>query len=291
MLFQPGYQGSQKTWCAEAALQSMRLPEGLLKGMHIVNCSQPFYCCDLMLMDLAKAFLAELALRQGRCAEAGRWAKEVDLGTPGGVFRFYVPHVTRAKILIDEEAPEATRYLEQLTKAYASSHSHRVLMDVLPLQALLADRMGDPKQANHALQRALALALPGGSLRFLIDMGPEAARLLHGLELEGEPLQFAGRILAGFQTSTPRGGDRETGGAPDPRPRSLLDPLSAREMQVLALMADHLSNKEISERLYISLSTVKSHTKRIYGKLAVHGRREAVTKARGLGLLPMDGPG
>jgi LuxR family maltose regulon positive regulatory protein len=67
---------------------------------------------------------------------------------------------------------------------------------------------------------------------------------------------------------------------------SLLAPLSKRELEILALLAQRLSNKEIAGQLHISSETVKRHANTIYEKLDVHSRREAVAKATGLGILP-----
>jgi LuxR family maltose regulon positive regulatory protein len=69
------------------------------------------------------------------------------------------------------------------------------------------------------------------------------------------------------------------------RPSSLVEPLSQRELEVLKLIAQGLSNREISERLFLALDTVKGHNRRIYGKLQVQRRTEAVARARELGLL------
>ena len=69
------------------------------------------------------------------------------------------------------------------------------------------------------------------------------------------------------------------------RPSSFIEPLSERELEVLRLIAAGLSNREIAERLFLALSTVKVHTRNIYGKLGVHSRTQAVTRARELGLL------
>jgi LuxR family maltose regulon positive regulatory protein len=66
---------------------------------------------------------------------------------------------------------------------------------------------------------------------------------------------------------------------------SLLAPLSKRELEILALLAQRLSNKEIAGRLHISPETVKRHANTIYEKLDVHSRQEAVAKAAGLGVL------
>jgi LuxR family maltose regulon positive regulatory protein len=74
--------------------------------------------------------------------------------------------------------------------------------------------------------------------------------------------------------------------SPLDEPVVLAEPLSDREREVLALIAKGLSNRDIAERLYISLSTVKSHTASIYGKLGVHSRTEAVARANAWGILP-----
>ncbi len=74
---------------------------------------------------------------------------------------------------------------------------------------------------------------------------------------------------------------------PSPHTPTLIEPLTDREMQVLQLLADRLSNSEIAQRLFISLPTVKSHTRNIYGKLGVHNRKDAVVRARALGILAL----
>ena len=66
---------------------------------------------------------------------------------------------------------------------------------------------------------------------------------------------------------------------------SLVEPLSQRELEILQLIAQGLSNREIGERLFLALDTVKGHNRRIYGKLQVQSRTEAVARARELGLL------
>jgi LuxR family maltose regulon positive regulatory protein len=62
--------------------------------------------------------------------------------------------------------------------------------------------------------------------------------------------------------------------------------LSQRELQVLQLIAQGLSNREIGERLFIALDTVKGHNRKIYGKLGVQNRTQAVNRARSLNILP-----
>jgi LuxR family maltose regulon positive regulatory protein len=66
----------------------------------------------------------------------------------------------------------------------------------------------------------------------------------------------------------------------------MIEPLSDREVEVLQLIAEGLTNPEIADRLYLSLNTVKAHTRNIYGKLDAHSRTQAVARARTLGILP-----
>ena len=68
-------------------------------------------------------------------------------------------------------------------------------------------------------------------------------------------------------------------------PQPMVEPLTNRELDVLDLLAQRLSNKEIAEKLFLSTTTVKGHLQNIYGKLNVKKRREAVEKARVLGML------
>ena len=89
--------------------------------------------------------------------------------------------------------------------------------------------------------------------------------------------RYVGRLLAAFGPS---------GEPVSPAPQPLIEPLTGRELQVLHLLAADLPNREIGRRLFISLPTVKSHTRTIYGKLGVHSRQEAVARARALGILP-----
>ncbi len=88
--------------------------------------------------------------------------------------------------------------------------------------------------------------------------------------------EYTGRILAAFDTPSPQ--------AQHAKP-ALADPLSDRETEVLRLIAADLSNQEIADTLFVSVNTVKTHVKRLYGKLHVNSRLQAVERARELHLL------
>jgi LuxR family maltose regulon positive regulatory protein len=94
---------------------------------------------------------------------------------------------------------------------------------------------------------------------------------------------YADRVLATFPDAEPRLD-------PPSRPRAaastLIEPLTERELEVLALIAQGLTNREIAARLFVSINTVKAHTRSIYGKLDVHSRTQAIARSQMLGLLP-----
>jgi LuxR family maltose regulon positive regulatory protein len=160
------------------------------------------------------------------------------------------------------------------------------------LQAIALQARGDKDKAVQLLGDALALAEPGGFIRIFVDEGLPMARLLHKAAARGIAPDYVGKILDSFVVGEQRGrgvGAKESPPTPLP-PRSpaqsLIEPLSPRELEVLQLIAQGLSNREISERLFLALDTVKGHNRRIYGKLQVQRRTEAVAKARSLNILP-----
>ena len=99
-------------------------------------------------------------------------------------------------------------------------------------------------------------------------------------------MQYVRRILSTLKEETERRPDDLPGG--NTRPADLAEGLTRRELEILTLLTLHLSNKEIGARLFIGTETVKHHMKNIYGKLGVHSRRDAVTKAKLLGVLGDD---
>ncbi len=112
-----------------------------------------------------------------------------------------------------------------------------------------------------------------------VDEGPSMTRLLERVKEEGgRGTKYASALLAAS-------GARE---APYSRPPilhpSLAEPLSDRELEVLGLIADGYSNREIAEKLVITVTTVKKHAGNIFGKLGVSSRTQAISRARDLGL-------
>ncbi len=106
------------------------------------------------------------------------------------------------------------------------------------------------------------------------------AALLEQALARGIAPAYVRRLLRGFKA----GADVSQAHAPGPPP-GLVEVLSLREIEVLRLLAGDLSNQELAARLCVSENTVKTHLANIYGKLGASGRREAVAKARSMGLL------
>jgi LuxR family maltose regulon positive regulatory protein len=239
------------------------------------------------IMADAEAFRAGLALQRGAVAEAQRWAAAYDPNTPPVPFTtFHVALVSRARILVAAGTPagqaEAARTLTRLHDLTAATHNTRFLIETLALRALLSDARGDRAAALATLMQAVTLAEPSGVIRVFVDLGPRMAALLRQLAAQGEAPEYLPRLLAAFgEVQEPR---------PIPRQGGLIEPLSERELDVLALLGERLTNKEIARTLSISPTTVKRHTANIYQKLAVGGRREAVARAVALGLLPPSQP-
>jgi LuxR family maltose regulon positive regulatory protein len=155
----------------------------------------------------------------------------------------------------------------------------------LVLLAVAFDAAGERPRAVEVLDEALALAEPGRFIRLFVDEGASMGRLLFEALSRGVRPGYVRRLLAAFPADAP--GQVAPPIASGPRIR-LAEPLSARELEVLLLIAEGLANQEIAARLYLSLHTVKSHAHTIYAKLGVTGRTQAGPRARALGLLSPD---
>ena len=150
---------------------------------------------------------------------------------------------------------------------------------------------GEASLADYA--SALALAEPEGFISMFVEGGSPVAEALENLvkqdRLGAVQPGYVKRILAAFSHSRPPGTTRGEQDAPhlpaETGPVALIEPLTDRELDVLRLMAEGLKYKEIAARLFISLNTVRSHVKAIYGKLNVNNRTKAVEMARQLQIL------
>ena len=238
------------------------------------------------LVPLAQAFQAELAVRQGDPGAARHWATTIGPFLPLTLMPyFYAPQLTLPKILLAQDTPasreQAAEVLSRLHAFVTATHNTRFTIEVLALQALLHEAQGDERAALARLEQAVSLAEPGGFIRLFVDLGPRLARLFTRLRQTNGDSGLYGPNPAGIRRVPRRL-------LPIPNPwagRKVVDSLTDREREILALLAQRLTDKEIAQALVISPLTVKRHASTIYHKLQVNRRREAVAEAIRLGLL------
>jgi LuxR family maltose regulon positive regulatory protein len=246
------------------------------------------------------ALKARIHLKQGRPDKVRVWAAERGLSLADEVSYLHeFEHLTLARLEIAN--PLVTALLARLLQAAEAQKRQGSALDILLVQALAHEAQGNRPQALAALKGALSLAEPEGYVRIFVDEGEAMRSLLRlliadfRLSIEKQmsssahaQLGYTGKLLAAFappvnkQSTTPA----LAAGASVKNPKSeMVEPLSERELEVLRLVARGLSNREISERLFLAVNTVKGHNQKIFDKLQVQSRTEAVARARELGLL------
>jgi LuxR family maltose regulon positive regulatory protein len=238
---------------------------------------------------IIRAFEAEYALRRGHLAKASQWAERFMSKPITMPYLFYFPQLTLVRILMAQDTSDSRQQaadrLNQLNDFLTSVHNKQFQVNVLALQALHHDTLNEKSAALDKLTTALNLAEPSGYIRLFVDLGPQMADLLKRLQKQNVAVDYIESIMAAFRDDE-RAVVAEAADQPIASPRQpLVDPLTNRELDVLELLAQRLSNKEIADKLFISTETVKSHLQNIFQKLEVGKRREAVEKAKKVGIL------
>ena len=199
-----------------------------------------------------------------------------------------VEAITRVEVLFAEGSPAAlataAHEVDQLLADYTARHDTIHVIPLLVLQALVAEARGDGELALSAMDRAVQRGMPGGFVRTFVDLGPALARLLARLPRRADTHAYLERLRAAC--TTPREGATVPVPYREAMGPELTEALTAREREVLDLLARRLSNKEVASTLHVSWQTVAKHTNNIYQKLRVAGRRDAVARAEALGILP-----
>ncbi len=290
-------------------------------GSHVVPAKQSFYGlawirhaqgrpdealsvmdqCLSFVLDLGLPLVPEIKLLRARLAAlSDRPADEVPLArgllpeaaTPpfslGVCYEFGL--YSAIALLLEEGSADDLGACEValgriLASAEASDNVFRSVEGLI-LQALLFDRQARTVEAVGALGSAVALARPGRLVRLFPEMGDRVLPLLQALRVRGRTDPFLEELMFSFAPTR-----IASASTPAPRSSAAQEPvieslLTNRELDVLELLGERLSNKEIARRLVISPATVKRHTLSIYSKLGVNSRREAAVKAARQGLFP-----
>jgi LuxR family maltose regulon positive regulatory protein len=245
---------------------------------------------------------ARVWVRQGRIDDALTWARSRNLTLLDDVaFLRYYEHLTlvRAELaaLAQGRTPakgpgtrarleELLALLERLLHAATAGGCYGTVVDALIQQAValrLSTSSGGLKRSDASLQsleRALSVAEPEGYARVFLDEGPAVLTFLDEAARAGMHPDYVHRLLAAGPVSRADAGARAGAGEP-----VVVESLSPRELDVLRLLASELNGPDIARELVLSLNTIRTHTKNIYGKLGVTNRRAAVRRAHELNLL------
>jgi LuxR family transcriptional regulator, maltose regulon positive regulatory protein len=245
------------------------------------------------LLNPVPALRARLALAHGETAEAARWVQARGLDPDDQPdYPREGEYLVLARVLLAEHAPDrALGLLERLHALALGQGRTGSVIELRALQALARAAAGDEPAALAALAEALTLAAPEGYLRVFVDEGASMATMLGRLLTTPATTQagaahvppaFLDRLLEAFEQAGQAALPRSRRGTALP---GLVSALSAREVEVLGLLAAGKSNPAIAQELVISLDTVKRHVTHILDKLGAANRTQAVTRARELGLL------
>jgi len=265
---------------------------------------------------------ARLWLILGDVAAAGRWSDAtagLEAETPSGFDRL-PDYLTKAWTLIARNRPDrALDLLARLSAMIDAAGAVGFLIESLLLRTMALQARGEFEWTVFPLERALSLAEPEGYVRTFVDHGQLMVEPLAAILAEQQqgrpaaawriPPAYILKLLTAFDKEVeqplpltevleiPSRGQQPKSKNPVPRPQGhagplaagdrivFVEPLSERELEVLQLLSTSLPTPDIAGELFISVSTVRTHIKNIYGKLNVHNRIGAVERARELGLL------
>jgi LuxR family maltose regulon positive regulatory protein len=267
------------------AMARIRQAEGDPVGaLDLLNEAERLYMGDFFPnVRSVPALKARVWIAQGRLGEALSWAREQGLSVDDDLsYLREFEHITLARMLLarhqDERAEhslhQATRLLERLLVAAEEGERTGRVIEILVLQALARQRLGDIPAALACLERAMTLAEPEGYVRVFIDEEPPMASLLRAATKQGTAGTYVRRLLAAVSGT----------GHEKSAEQALIEPLSERELDVLRLLGTELDGPAIARELMVSLNTVRTHTKHIYAKLGVTSRRASVRRAAELDL-------
>jgi LuxR family transcriptional regulator, maltose regulon positive regulatory protein len=268
-----------------------------------LNSIDTFATCNLL--------LARLSLTQGKVNNAAAHVAEAKQFAQQYKFTHELPMViaTEVLVLLHQGKHEAALQVAQIHKLplsearvhLAAKRPAKALAVLEPLsskiefrawederlelnllKALAHHMQGEKDKAMQRLQEVLELAEPGSFIRTFVDKGLPMMQLLSDVAKRVMMQSYVAKLLAAFEAEKQTSANHP---APALAKELLLEPLSERELEVLRLIAQGLSNQVISKRLFRSLDTVKGYNRNIFGKLQVQNRTEAVARARELGLL------
>lgn len=208
-------------------------------------------------------------------AELGRRGVEAHARTPDPAREREYLLLARA-LVARGRAVEALPLLGRILLAAEAGGRRGTAIAALALQAIARHLQGSAPQAQEALRRALALVGDEGYVRVFVELGPPMLNLLGRTASAAPGGATIERLLASFAEAPP---------VAPPAAAPLGVPIRERELDVLRCLAAGMSQPEVAAHLYLSLNTVKTHVRNLYGKLGAQSRSQALRRARELRLI------
>ena len=259
----------------DGAIEAARGAERLARGSGVGR-----------LVAEAAAWKSRLHLARGELATAISEWERMGVGDGAPILVREVEQITRARLLVARgEHEDALPLLSNLREVVQAAGRTGREIEVLNLKALTLRARGERERAVGTLTRALALGESEGYVRSFVDEGPEMAALISevlGARQRGR-MRPSDRVSARYLAKLMAAFEQEA--ATPATDEHLAEPLSERELEVLALIAAGESNREIAARLFVSTSTVKSHVNNLFRKLHARNRTQATARAREMNLL------
>jgi LuxR family maltose regulon positive regulatory protein len=258
---------------------------GVLKVLQDLNEQASAFQLPYWITNSVSALNAIIWLGSGDLQAAVKWAQDRGLSIDGELGNlhelenFALTHILFAQNRLDD----ADHLLQRMIEDAKAGDRVIMMIDMRLQRVLIYRRKQDTATALDELKLALSEARTSGLTSIFVTKGEPMAELLEEYiavhkrdqsdAKNNSALSFAKKLLSMIKAGRP------------PKMEDLVEPLSERELEVLYLIAAGLRNKEIAEKLFISLNTVKTHLKNINSKLDVTNRTRAVARAKELGLL------
>ncbi len=269
------------------ALARLRVTQGDSDGAMVAlsHAQELAPCCRLPEGPQIDGWEMDIKMALSNIEEPRRWADEyANQSHKPDDYLYFILDLAFARIRLKQGRPtESLGVLEPLLAAAEAGGRHGDMVEILALIALAQAGDGENEEAMTALQKALELGESEGYTRTFIDNGEAMASLLKEAVSRDICRDYAAKLLKIFSGESGRKTSRRAGHTTGNQP--LVDPLSDRELEVVALVADGLKYQEIADKLVVSLNTIRTHSKNIYTKLGVDSRTRAIDKARELKLI------
>lgn len=223
-------------------------------------------------------FKAGKWLENGEIIEISKWLINISHEIKGDMTMLYPElYIVRARLYVYKGEVDKARKILSILQNNAEKYDANVLLvKVRILNSMIYEKSGDMRMAISELKKAVMLAWKQKLARSFIDEGKWMEDMLKRLKknIDSDDIHtYIDVLLAGFKSSFKLGTDNKE------------NILSERELEIIKLICDGATNSEISQKLFVSVNTVKTHLLNIYTKLDVHSRTRAVAKAKSLKLI------